>query len=243
MKIDYTATTDKDTVLNLTNHSYFNLAGQGNGDILQHQLTLYASQFTPVDATLIPTGKLQDVHNTPFDFLQPIAIGARINMNDEQLRLGRGYDHNWVLDKKSPTSLSPAARAYDAQSGRVLEVSTTEPGVQFYSGNFLDGTIHGKDGKVYGYRCGVLPGNAAFPRFAESEEFSFDGVEAGANVALDFDLQVHRTKVSSWATCCSEPCSRREYQASGESVRLRKAEIVGATAAVRIVPAANRGAQ
>jgi aldose 1-epimerase len=171
VRIDYTATTDKDTVLNLTNHSYFNLAGQGNGDILQQQLTLYASQFTPVDATLIPTGKLQDVHNTPFDFLQPIAIGARINMDDQQLRLGRGYDHNWVLDKKSPSSLSPAARAYDAQSGRVLEVSTTEPGVQFYTGNFLDGTDHGKDGKVYGYRSAFCLETQRFPDSPNHKDF------------------------------------------------------------------------
>ncbi len=163
VKIDYTATTDKDTVLNLTNHSYFNLAGQGNGDILQHQLTLLASQFTPVDATLIPTGKLQDVHNTPFDFLQPVAIGARINQDDQQLKFGRGYDHNWVLDKKSAGSLSLAARAYDPQSGRVLEVSTTEPGVQFYSGNFLDGTVHGKDGKVYAYRSAFCLETQHFP--------------------------------------------------------------------------------
>lgn len=171
VRIDYTATTDKDTVLNLTNHSYFNLAGQGNGDILQQQLTLYASQFTPVDATLIPTGKLQDVHNTPFDFLQPIVIGARINMDDQQSRLGRGYDHNWVLDKKSPTSLSPAARAYDAQSGRVLEVSTTEPGVQFYTGNFLDGTDHGKDGKVYGYRSAFCLETQHFPDSPNHKDF------------------------------------------------------------------------
>ncbi len=163
VRIDYTATTDKDTVLNLTNHSYFNLAGQGNGDILQHQLKLYASQFTPVDATLIPTGKLQDVHNTPFDFLQPTAIGARINQDDQQLKFGKGYDHNWVLDKKSANTMSLAARAYDAQSGRVLEVSTTEPGIQFYSGNFLDGTVHGKDGKVYAYRSAFCLETQHFP--------------------------------------------------------------------------------
>jgi aldose 1-epimerase len=171
VKIDYTATTDKDTVLNLTNHSYFNLSGQGNGDILQHQLTLYASQFTPVDVTLIPTGKLQDVHNTPFDFLQPITIGQRINMNDEQLKFGRGYDHNWVLDKKSPTSMALAARAYDPQSGRVLEVSTTEPGVQFYSGNFLDGTVHGKDGKVYAYRSAFCLETQHFPDSPNQKSF------------------------------------------------------------------------
>ena len=171
VKIDYTATTDKDTVLNLTNHSYFNLSGQGNGDILQHQLTLYASQFTPVDVTLIPTGKLQDVHNTPFDFLQPIAIGQRINMNDEQLKFGRGYDHNWVLDKKSPTAMGLAARAYDPQSGRVLEVSTTEPGVQFYSGNFLDGTVHGKDGKLYAYRSAFCLETQHFPDSPNQKNF------------------------------------------------------------------------
>jgi aldose 1-epimerase len=171
VRIDYTATTDKDTVLNLTNHSYFNLAGQGNGDILQHQLTLYASQFTPIDATLIPTGKLQDVHNTPFDFLHPMAISVRINMDDQQLKLGRGYDHNWVLDKRSPSSLSPAARAYDPQSGRVLEVSTTEPGMQFYTGNFLDGTDHGKNGKVYGYRSAFCLETQHFPDSPNHKDF------------------------------------------------------------------------
>jgi aldose 1-epimerase len=171
VRIDYTATTDKDTVLNLTNHSYFNLAGQGNGDILQHQLTLYASQFTPIDATLIPTGKLQDVHNTPFDFLHPMAISVRSNMDDQQLKLGRGYDHNWVLDKRSPSSLSPAARAYDPQSGRVLEVSTTEPGMQFYTGNFLDGTDHGKNGKVYGYRSAFCLETQHFPDSPNHKDF------------------------------------------------------------------------
>jgi len=171
VRIDYTATTDKDTVLNLTNHSYFNLAGQGNGDILQQQLTLYASQFTPVDAALIPTGKLQDVHNTPFDFLHPMAIGVRIDMNDQQLKLGRGYDHNWVLDKRSPSSLSTAARAYDPQSGRVLEVSTTEPGMQFYTGNFLDGTDHGKNGKVYGYRSAFCLETQHFPDSPNHKDF------------------------------------------------------------------------
>ena len=179
VKIEYTATTDKDTVLNLTNHSYFNLSGQGNGDILQHQLKLYASQFTPVDVTLIPTGKLQDVQNTPFDFLQPIAIGQRINMNDEQLKFGRGYDHNWVLDKKSPNTMSLAARAYDPQSGRVLEVSTTEPGVQFYSGNFLDGTVHGKDGKVYAYRSAFCLETQHFPDSPNQKNFPSTELKPG----------------------------------------------------------------
>jgi aldose 1-epimerase len=163
LKIEYTATTDKATVTNITNHSYFNLAGQGNGNILQHQLTLFASQFTPVDATLIPTGKLEGVRGTPFDFLQATAIGARINQDDQQLKFGKGYDHNWVLDKSSEGALSLAARAYDAQSGRILEVSTTEPGVQFYSGNFLDGTVHGKDGNVYGYRSAFCLETQHFP--------------------------------------------------------------------------------
>jgi aldose 1-epimerase len=179
VKIEYTATTDKDTVLNLTNHSYFNLSGQGNGDILQHQLKLYASQFTPVDVTLIPTGKLQDVQNTPFDFLQPIAIGQRINMNDEQLKFGRGYDHNWVLDKKSPNTMSLAARAYDPQSGRVLEVSTTEPGVQFYSGNFLDGTVRGKDGKVYAYRSAFCLETQHFPDSPNQKNFPSTELKPG----------------------------------------------------------------
>jgi aldose 1-epimerase len=171
LKIDYAATTDKDTVLNLTNHSYFNLAGQGNGDILQVQLTLVADQFAPVNAALIPTGKLQDVRNTPFDFLQPIAIGARIKQNDPQLKFGNGYDLNWVLNKKSAGSLSLAARAYDGQSGRVLEVSTTEPGVQFYTGNSLDGSIHGNNGTVYGFRSAFCLETQHFPNSPNQPNF------------------------------------------------------------------------
>jgi aldose 1-epimerase len=162
LKIDYSAVTDAPTVLNLTNHSYFNLAGQGNGDILSHIATIEADRFTPVDATLIPTGVLQPVAGTPFDFRKPEVIGARINSDDPQIKLGKGYDHNFVLNHKGP-SLGLAARVEEPKSGRVLEVLTDQPGVQFYTGNFLDGTVVGKGGKAYQRRDGFCLETGHFP--------------------------------------------------------------------------------
>jgi aldose 1-epimerase len=160
LRIEYSATTDKDTVVNLTNHSYFNLAGQG--DILNHQLTLRASHFTPVDAGLIPTGELKSVESTPFDFRKATAVGARINADDAQLHLGRGYDHNWVLDNKTG-KLAEVAEVYDPGSGRVLKVLTDQPGIQFYSGNFLDGSVKGKGGTPYQQHAALCLETQHFP--------------------------------------------------------------------------------
>ena len=174
LRFDYAATTDKDTVLNLTNHSYFNLEGQGQGEILPTQLTIHASRMTPVDANLIPTGELKPVKGTPFDFTTEHTIGERINDEDEQLKLGRGYDHNFVIDRTKP-GLVETAEAYDAKSGRVMEVLTDQPGVQFYTGNFLDGTSHGKAGNNYPHRTGFcletqhFPDSPNHPKFPTTE--------------------------------------------------------------------------
>lgn len=154
LRIQYEATSDKKTVVNLTHHSYFNLSGAGNGDILKEEFQILADKFTPTDASAIPTGELKPVKDTPFDFNQATVIGARIDKDDEQLKFGRGYDHNYVLSgaPNAKTGLREAAHAHDPATGRTLDVFTTEPGLQLYTGNFLDGKLKGKGGKTYVHR-------------------------------------------------------------------------------------------
>jgi aldose 1-epimerase len=167
VKFDYKATTDKKTIVNLTQHTYFNFNG-GQGDILSHEIALNADSFLPVDQGLIPTGEKKSVVNTPFDFKTPVAIGARIDSKDKQIEYGRGYDHTWVLNGEG---LKQAAIAYDSVSGIEMTVRTTEPGVQFYTGNFLDGTLTGKNKVVYKQRMGFCLETQHFPDSPNKKNF------------------------------------------------------------------------
>lgn len=170
LKLDFSATTDKPTVCNLTHHSYFNLRGQGDGDILGHEIMINSARITPIDKTLITTGEYMPVEGTPFDFRKPAAIGARINESDTQLGYGPGYDHNWVIDKPAG-QLGIQATVYESTTGRVLEVLSDEPGLQFYSGNFLDGTIKGKGGVVYQKRTGFCLEPQHYPDSPNKPQF------------------------------------------------------------------------
>src|ERR1051326_870277 len=182
LKLEYTATTDKDTIVNLTQHSYFNLAGKG--DVLKHEVMINADKFTPTDKNLIPTGALKPVQGTAVDFRKPTPIGARINQDDEQLKFGGGYDQNWVINNP-PGKLGVMARVYEPTSGRVLEVLSTEPGMQFYTGNHLSGKITGKGGWVYEPRSAFCMEPQHFPDSPNHPEFP--------SVVLKLGQEYHNT--------------------------------------------------
>ena len=179
LRIDYSATTDKDTVINLTHHSYFNLLGEGNGDVLNHRVKIIADRFVPTDAGSIPTGELRRVAGTPFDFLNATAIGARINQDDEQLKFGNGYDHTFVIDGRAGT-LRHAATVSEPVTGREMQVWTTEPGMQFYTGNFLDGSLTGKSGKSYARRTGFCFETQHYPDSPNQPSFPTTTLRRGA---------------------------------------------------------------
>ena len=190
LEIHYTATTDKPTVVNLTNHTYWNLQGEGTSSILDHELRLPASGYTPVDSTLIPTGEIADVSGTPMDFRSATAIGERIREPFDQLLFGQGYDHNWVLDRPDDGSLQLAAKLRDPDSGRTLKMWTTEPGIQFYSGNFLDATLVGTGGHVYRQSVGLALETQHFPDSPNQPQFPSTTLRPGEtyDTTTVFDL-------------------------------------------------------
>lgn len=192
LQVNYQATTDQPTICNLTQHTYFNLGGHNSGTINHHELMINASRFTPVDGGLIPTGELRPVEGTPFDFRKPTPIGARLDADDPQLKYGLGYDHNWVLDRQTKNELELAATLYEPGSGRYMEVWTTEPGIQFYGGNFLDGSNIGKGGHAYQHRTGLCLETQHFPDSPNKPDFP--------PVTLNPDEVYHTTTIYKFAT-------------------------------------------